>query len=135
MIPTSWREKLGHLYLPELLASIIGLGSGGFGITVITLADQYRQVKSFAQAFAVVAPQWWGIVMVSLSVAMIALLTHSRAAAAVPTFLLGIVWTAWVVPIVLSPGFAPSAPIAYSMISALTLTAGLACLIPREEKT
>lgn len=128
-----WARKLSHLYIPELFAAIIGGGSAAFGITVITMPDRYREIPSFAQAFVFVAPPWWGIVMVALGVAMLALLAHSRAAAAVPTFALGAVWVLWLLPIAWSPGFAPSAPIAYGMISMLNLAVGLACLVPREE--
>lgn len=134
MIPAAWRDKLAHLYVPELFTAILGVGSGVFAITVLTMPARYQEIPSFAQAFAIVPPHWWGLVMLAVSVAMLSLLAHSRAAAAVPTFLLGAVWVLWVVPIVLSPGFAPSAPIVYGMISLLTLTAGLACLVPREER-
>lgn len=134
MIPAAWRDKLAHLYVPELFTTILGVGSGTFAITVLTMPDRYREIPSFAQAFAIVPPYWWGLVMLAVSVAMLSLLAHSRAAAAVPTFILGAVWVLWVVPIVLSPGFAPSAPIVYGMISLLTLAAGLACLVPREER-
>lgn len=135
MIPHRWRRRLAHHYLPEVFAAILGTGSAAFGATILLLPDGYRKIPSFAQAFAVVAPQWWGIVMMALSVAMLALLAHSRAAAAVPTFALGGVWVLWLLPIAWSPGFAPSAPIAYGMISMLTLAVGLACLVPREEST
>ncbi|QLD10881.1 hypothetical protein [Microbacterium oleivorans] len=134
ILPATWQRKLAHLYVPEMFAVILGLGSGIFGASILAMPSSYRSIPSFAQAFVFVAPHWWGMVMVVLGVAMLSLLTHSRAAAAVPTFLLAIVWVLWVVPIALSPGFAPSAPIVYGMISVLTLAAGLACLVPREEK-
>jgi hypothetical protein len=134
ILPTSWQEKLAHLYVTELFTVILGVGSGVFGASILAVPASYRGIPSFAQAFALVAPPWWGMAMVALSVAMLSLLAHSRAAAAVPTFLLAIVWVLWVVPIALSPGFAPSAPIVYGMISMLTLAAGLACLVPREDR-
>lgn len=134
MIPAAWRDKLAHLYVPELFTGILGLGSAIFAITVLTMPARYQEIPSFATAFAIVPPHWWGLVMLAVSVAMLSLLAHSRAAAAVPTFILGAVWVLWVVPIALSPGFAPSAPIVYGMLSALTLAAGLACLVPREER-
>ncbi len=134
MIPAAWRDKLAHLYVPELFTAILGAGSAIFAITILAMPGRYREIPSFAQAFAIVPPHWWGLVMLAVSVAMLSLLAHSRAAAAVPTFVLGAVWVLWVVPIALSPGFAPSAPIVYGMISLLTLAAGLACLVPREER-
>lgn len=133
VIPSAWRYKLAHHYLPEVIAVILGVGAGVFGASIIATPDAYRQIPSFQAAFAFVAPQWWGLTMVVLGVLMIALLVHSRAAAAVPAFLLGIVWVSWVVPIVFSPGFAPSAPIVYSVISLLTIVAGMACLVQRGE--
>lgn len=134
MIPVAWRDKLAHVYLPELLVSIIGAGSLAFGVTIVTMPDRYREIPSFAQAFDLVPPAWWGTIMLCLGAVALALLAHSRAATAVPMFALGGVWILWVVPIALSPGFAPSAPIAYGMISLLTLASALACLVPREEK-
>ncbi len=135
VIPARWTRKLSHLYVPELLVGILGAGSAAFGITVITMPGRYREIPSFAQAFAIVPPHWWGLVMMIVSVAMLSLLAHSRAAAAVPTFMLAGAWISWVVPIVLSPGFAPSAPIVYGMISLINLVVGLACLVPREGKS
>ncbi|WP_438354102.1 hypothetical protein [Microbacterium sp. CJ88] len=96
------------------------------------MVDQLRGVLSFQQAFAFAPPQVWGLVMVVLSVLMMALLSRARAVAAVPTFLLGAVWTLWAVPIFLSPGFIPTAPIIYSAISMITLAAGFFCLLERE---
>lgn len=133
VIPTAWRYKLAHIYLAEIITVILGLGGGVFGASIIATPGAYEQIPSFRLAFSFVAPQWWGLTMVILGVLMIALLIHSRAAAAVPAFLLGIVWVAWVLPIVFSPHFAPSAPIAYSVISALTIVAGMACLVQRGE--
>lgn len=133
VIPTAWRIKLAHIYLAEIITVILGLGAAVFGASIVATPDAYRQIPSFRQAFNVVAPQWWGLTMVVLGVLMVALLIHSRAAAAVPAFLLGIVWVSWVLPIVFSPGFAPSAPIVYSVISLLTITAGMACLVQRGE--
>ncbi|WHE35140.1 hypothetical protein [Microbacterium sp. BDGP8] len=134
ILPARWQRKLAHLYVPEMFAVILGLGSAVFGASILAMPGSYRDVPSFAQAFAFVAPHWWGLAMVVLGVAMLSLIAHSRAAAAVPTFLLGLVWAAWVLPIAASPGFAPSAPIVYTMLSVLTLAAGLACLVPREVK-
>lgn len=134
MIPAKWRRRISDHLVPELLAGILGLGSAIFAITVLAMPDRYREIPSFAQAFALVAPHWWGLVMLVVSVAMLSLLAHSRAAAAAPAFTLAGVWVLWVVPIALSPGFAPSAPIVYGMISLITLVVGLACLVPREEK-
>ncbi|MDF2990811.1 MAG: hypothetical protein K0S37_1325 [Microbacterium sp.] len=133
IIPSAWRYKLAHIYLPEIITVILGLGAGAFGVSIIALPEAYEQVPSFRQAFRLVPSQWWGLTMVVLAVLMVALLIHSRAAAAVPAFLLGIVWVLWVVPIAFSPNFAPSAPIVYSVISALTLVAGMACLVQRGE--
>jgi hypothetical protein len=133
VIPRSWRYKLAHIYLAEIFAAILGVGAGVFGATVVALPDNYRQVPSFKEAFALAPPQVWGLSMVVLAVAMLTLLIHSRAAAAIPTFLLGIVWVLWVVPVAMSPGYAPSAPIIYTIISALTLVTGAACLVRRED--
>ncbi|WP_439593880.1 hypothetical protein [Microbacterium sp.] len=133
MIPLRWRYKLAHIYLAEILTVILGLGALWFGASILTDPTGYAQLTSFRQAFKLVAPQWWGLTMVILAVAMIALLAHSRVAAAIPTFILGIVWVLWVIPITLSPGFAPSAPIVYSILSAITLVVGLACLVSREQ--
>ncbi|WP_292729585.1 hypothetical protein [Microbacterium sp. UBA837] len=133
IIPSSWRDKLAHAYLPETFASIIAVGSLAFGVTIVIMPDFYAGITSFALAFAFVEPHWWGLVMVALSVAMLTLLFTSRQAVAVPTFLLGMVWVLWVVPIAAVPGFAPSAAIAYWMISLLTITTGLACTVRREE--
>lgn len=133
VIPLSWRIKLAHNYLTEALVIILVIASGWFGASIVVDPNEYRRVLSFQQAFEVVPPHWWGLSMVVLAVAMLALLIHSRAAAAIPTFLLGIVWVSWVIPIAFSPGFAPSAPIVYSALSAFTLLAGFACLVPRKE--
>lgn len=133
VIPTAWRYKLAHIFLPEIITVILGMGGAVFGATIIANPDAYRQIPSFRQAFTIVPPPYWGLTMVVLGVLMVALLVHSRAAAAVPAFLLGIVWVSWVLPIVFSTGFAPSAPIAYSVISALTIVAGMACLVQRGE--
>lgn len=133
VIPLSWRIKLAHIYLTEGLTVILAVAAGWFGSSIVLDPGAYGRVPSFQQAFRFVPPHWWGLTMVILAVAMLALLIHSRAAAAVPTFLQGIVWVSWVIPIAFSPGFAPSAPIVYSALSALTLLAGLACLVKREE--
>lgn len=133
VIPTAWRYKLADIYLAELIISIIGVGSGTFGAAIVTMPAQFAQNPSFSQAFRWAPPYVWGLTMVVLAVAMLTLLTHSRAYASIPTFLLAIVWVSWVVPIAMSPGFAPSAPIAYGIISLITLVAGLACTVPRRE--
>lgn len=134
ILPVSWQEKLAHLRVAELFTMILGAGAAVYGASILAMPGTYLALPSFAQAFGVVAPHWWGTVMVGLGVAMVSLLAHSRAAAAVPTFLLGIVWGLLVVSISLSPGFAAPAPIVYGMLTLLTLTAGLACLVPREVK-
>lgn len=133
VIPTAWRYKLAHIYLAEIITVILGIGAGVFGASIVATPADYERIPSFARAFDLVPPQWWGLTMVVLAVLMIALLVHSRAAAAIPTFLLGIVWVLWVLPIALSPNFAPSAPIVYTVIAALTLVAGMACLVGRGE--
>lgn len=133
VIPTAWRYKLAHIYLAEIITVILGAGAGVFGATIVATPAAYERVPSFAQAFALVPPPWWGLSMVVLSVLMVALLVHSRAAAAIPTFLLGIVWVLWVLPIAFSPNFAPSAPIVYTVLALLTLVAGMACLVQRGE--
>lgn len=132
LLPAGWREKIEHTHFVEVVIVLLGLGSGLFGVIVITTAPELRAVRSFQQAFAFADPQAWGLVMVILSVLMIALLSKRRAIAAIPTFLLGGVWTLWSVPIFLSPGFVPTAPIIYSLVSAITLAAGFFCLFERE---
>lgn len=134
LLPLSWRSKFAHTYLVEILTVILGVSSAFFGASILTMTETYRRIVSFQEAFRWVAPQWWGLTMVVLSVLTIALLVHSRAAAAVPLFLLGIVWVLWLVPIVMSPGFAPSAPIVYGALSTVTLAVGYACLVGREER-
>lgn len=131
VIPLSWRLKLAHIYLPEVIAVILGLVAAIFGVSIIAVTAEYERIPSFAQAFVIVPPQWWGLTMVVLGVLAVAMLIHSRAAAAVPLFLLGIVWVAWVLPIAFSPKFAPSAPIVYTALALLTLVAGMACLVER----
>lgn len=133
LLPPTWRRKIAYLYLAESLTTILGVVSVLFGASIVTMNSQYVGIKSFQVAFAVVDPQWWGLGMVGLGMLMVSLLGHSRRAAAVPTFCLGIVLVLWVVPIIFSPGFAPSAPIVYSALSALTLLTGLALLVEREE--
>ena len=133
IIPPAWRYKLAHHYLPEIITVILGMGAGAFGVSIIALPGAYERIPSFQQAFRFAPSQWWGLTMVVLAVLMVALLVHSRRAAAAPAFLLGIVWGLWVVPIAFSPNFAPSAPIIYTVISALTIVAGMACLVQRGE--
>lgn len=134
ILPPAWQEKLAHLRVAELFTGILGLGAVVYGASILVMPGTYLALPSFAQAFAFVPPHWWGVVMVSLGVAMVSLLAHSRAAAAVPTFLLGIIWGLLVVSISLAPGFAAPAPIVYGMLFFLTLAAGLACMVPREVK-
>lgn len=133
VIPTAWRYKLADNYLAELIACVVALTSGTFGIAVVALPDQFRQATSFRQAFEWFPPYVWGLPMVMLAVLMLGLLAHSRIAAALPTFLLAIVWIMWVVPIALSPGFIPSAPIVYTAIAVFTMIAGFALMVPRRE--
>lgn len=133
LLPGSVRYKLAHIYLAEIFVCIIGVGSMVFGATLVSLPAVYARLTSFALAFSWLEPHWWGLIMVSLSVAMLCLLVHSRQAASIPTFLLGMVWVMWVIPIALVPGFAPSAEVAYWMISLLTVTTGFACMVPRSE--
>jgi hypothetical protein len=133
VIPTAWRYKIADNYLAELIITIIGIGSGIFGAAIVTMPREFAQTPSFSRAFEWAPPYVWGLTMVVLAVAMLTLLMHSRAYASIPTFLLAIAWVLWVVPIAMSPGFAPSAPIAYGTISLLTLVAGLACTVPRRE--
>jgi len=134
LLPRSWRSKFAHTYLVEILTVILGFSTAGFGASILIMTPAYRPIVSFQQAFRWVAPEWWGLTMVVLGVLAVALLIHSRAAAAIPIFLLGMVWVAWVIPIVLSPGFVPSAPIVYGALSAVTLAVGYACLVGREER-
>lgn len=133
VIPTAWRYKIADNYLAELIIGIIGVGSGIFGAAIVMMPRQFAQNPSFSKAFEWAPPYVWGLTMVVLAVAMLTLLMHSRAFASIPTFLLAIVWVSWVLPIAASPGFSPSAPIAYGIISALTLVAGLACTVPRRD--
>lgn len=133
IIPRSWRVKLAHHYLVEILTVILAIGSGVFGVSIVTMTDAYRRVPSFAEAFRWAPPHAWGLVMVVLAAFAVALLIHSRAAAAIPTLLLGIVWAVWVIPIGVSPNFAPSAPIVYTILAMVTLVVGTACLVPRGE--
>lgn len=135
VIPTAWRYKLADIYLTEVITVILGLVGAVFGASIVAVPKDYARVASFAQAFAIVPPPWWGLTMVVIGVLMVTLLVHSRAAAAVPTFLLGIVWVAWVLPIAFSPNFAPSAPIVYTALAVLTLVAGMACLVERGESS
>lgn len=133
VIPSAWRYKIADNYLAELIIGIIGVGSGIFGAAIVMMPREFAQNPSFSKAFEWAPPYVWGLTMVVLAVAMLTLLMHSRAFASIPTFLLAIVWVSWVLPIAMSPGFSPSAPIAYGIISALTLVAGLACTVPRRE--
>ncbi|MDQ1111141.1 hypothetical protein QE418_000589 [Microbacterium testaceum] len=133
VIPTAWRYKLAAIYLTEVITVILGTVGAVFGASIVAAPKDYARIPSFAQAFAFVAPPWWGLTMVILGVLMVALLVHSRAAAAVPAFLLGIVWVLWVLPIAFSANFAPSAPIVYTALALLTLVAGMSCLVERGE--
>lgn len=133
VIPATWRYKLADIYLAEVITVILGLVGAVFGASIVAAPKDYARIPSFAQAFAIVPPAWWGLSMFALGVLMVALLVHSRAAAAVPAFLLGMVWVAWVLPIAFSPNFAPSAPIVYTALAMLTLVAGMSCLVGRGE--
>lgn len=133
VIPFAWREKITDTYLAEMITCLVAVSSGAFGVAIVALPDQFRQATSFQQAFAWAPPYVWGLPMLVLSVLMLGLLTHSRAAAALPTFMLAIMWVAWVVPIAMSPGFIPSAPIVYTALALFTMLAGFACMVPRRK--
>ena len=133
VIPTAWRYKLADNYLAELITCLVALSSGAFGVVIVALPEQFRQAASFRQAFEWLPPFAWGLPMLVFAVLMLGLLTHSRIAAALPTFLLAIMWVAWVVPIAMSPGFIPSAPIVYTALALFTMLAGFALMVPRRE--
>ncbi len=133
LIPPSWRDKLTDIYLAEVFAAIIALGSTAFGVVVIVTADDLGRVLSFRQAFAWAPPHVWGLAMVVLGVLMLGLLAHSRLAAAVPTGLLALMWVLWSLPIVQSTGFVWTAFVIYSTIAALTAATAFACLVPRRK--
>lgn len=127
-------EKLEHVFFPELAAVLMGIISVALGGTIVLMPGRYAEIESFRQAFAIVPAQVWGLAMVCLGLAMTLLLIPSRVYAAVPTFLLGLVWLAWAIPIVATPNFAPSAPIVYGGLCAFTGLIGLACLVERKRR-
>lgn len=133
VIPPAWREQLTDKYLVEVLAAVLAVAATAFGVVVIVTAHELAHVGSFRQAFAWAPPHAWGLTMVVLGVLMLGLLVHSRLAAAVPAGLLALVWVAWSLPIVQSPGFVWTAFVIYSTIAALTMVAAGACLVPRRK--
>lgn len=133
VIPTAWRENLTDRSLVEILTAVVAIGSAAYGVVVIVTAPELARVLSFQQAFAWMPPYGWGLSMVVLGVLMIGLLAHSRLAAAVPAGLLALMWVAWSLPIVQSPGFLWTAFVIYSVMAAITMLAAGACLVPRRK--
>lgn len=133
MVPRKWRTALAHYYLAEILTAVLAVGSSVFAGTLILNPGPLEATVSFHTTFQIAPPQAWGVSLLVTSVASLALLAHSRKLAAIPVFMLGIIWTGWTITIILSPGFTPTSPTIYAITSTFNLVIGVALSVEREK--